>query len=216
MSSSVGEDDLRPEAVRVCAVRGSELAIDATDELAEARVAGDVEPDESRGRAENDVLLTRVAAKDGGERREHDGVDLDALTFRERGHGRGQLAAEGAILASGETALAQPRRVRREIEGSRLGERLRTARAVDGRAIAVLRAAGSGLRVRVLEVGVGGLGAVRDPELLVDRGEVELHRVHGDVEPSRDLAVREALSDQLEDFDFASSQAPGGRRAHLE
>ena len=50
--------------------------------------------------------------------------------------------------------------------------------------------------------------AVRDIELLEDGGEVVLRGLGADVEPLRDLAVRGALGEQLQDFELPLGQRP--------
>src|SRR5947207_3104760 len=73
-----------------------------------------------------------------------------------------------------------------------------------------LRLTGGFAGAHVERVGDGGLGAVRDPELPVDRGEMELDRVHRQAEPACDLGVRQTAGRQLEYFDL-SVRDPGER-----
>ena len=58
-----------------------------------------------------------------------------------------------------------------------------------------------------MELGpAGGLGAVRDVELAVDVGEVELDRLLGDPELLGELGVRVPLCDEPEDLELAARQ----------
>src|SRR6478609_8298079 len=53
-----------------------------------------------------------------------------------------------------------------------------------------------------------GLNAVAQAQLAQDRAEVRLHRPLGEVEPSGDLLVAEALADGDEDLALAVGEAP--------
>ena len=68
-------------------------------------------------------------------------------------------------------------------------------------------------RRSILLPGDGRFGPVRGAELPIDRREVELDRVHGELQASCDLRIGHSLRRELEDLDLAGREAIAGARA---
>ena len=165
--------------------------MDAPDELREARIALDVDPQQPSRAAEDELGQARATMEQAAEGCQHKRPHIDVSGRGMLNDGDRQLTPEARFRPATAGGPPVPGRDEREIEhrGRREG-----APAAFLRLLGVCTAARrSEIRregCEVLEVEAGRLRPVHHSELSVDRCEVELDRVHGHVQLPGDLRVR--------------------------
>jgi len=142
--------------------------------------------------------------EDCSERGENECPHVDMVAGGVREDGACELPTEGDLYAA--TALRSVVRERRKRKVEHRRRRHRPETTLDRllRSPAV-RTVGRLDRERsqVLEEEPRRLGPVHHTELPVDRRQVELDRMNSDIELLRDLGIRQAFRDSLEDLRFA-------------